>query len=243
MMKRTVTAAISAALILTGCSTATTGEPASAPKTSTSTVSTTTTTTTVARQLPGLRTDAPAPTITITITPASDSAVDIVIEQAVSDASGYWSGAAIEFFPPEGLQPYPAAPASGDKCLVKLDVIRACGYEIVWEKPEIEGLYDVSGELGTMVMFAHEVGHFVQNAQPDRAANLSERGADCLAGVYAQSIIDDRSQRFTGSYTDITTAARFAFAYNDDPATVDDRLDALRKGIAHDADFCLSKYP
>lgn len=240
--------ALALALSLTGCSNETDGAPTAAPRTSTSTsttsAATTTTTMTTAVQQAGLRTDAPSPTITVN--PVSGSRVDEVIEQTVSDADGFWAGSETRFFPPKGLQSL-SAPDTSTTCRAKLHVIRACGYDIIWEAPEMSGLHDASGDLGVMVMFAHEVGHFVQNSQPVRPDDLSERGADCLAGVYAQSVANGSSKRFAGSRAEIESAAEAAFRFGETPDTPPTeraayRVVALQAGLDHTAGYCLEQY-
>lgn len=242
----TVALALALAVTLTGCNSETGGTPAAAPPTSTTASSTTTTTsrsatttTTPAAQAPGLRTDAIAPTVTIIET--EPGAVNEVAKQALSDVIGYWQNSGLTFTPPQRLEAMDG-PVDGSSCMSKLSVARRCDNGIGWETADLATIQSAAGDLGVLTILAHEVGHEVQS---DNHQRDSERGADCLAGVYLQTVANGSSKRFVGTRSDIESAASTTFDLfkGAETAPTSDRMEALQAGLDSSASHCFIFYP
>lgn len=233
MMKRTLTATITAALVLTGCTGTVAGsavrDPHAAPTTATSTAA--------ATVEPGLRENAASPTVSVIET--APGAVNAVAAQAFSDVIDFWESTDPRFSAPQRLEAMPG-PLSGSSCMSDLEVAKRCENGIGWETTDLTAIHDAAGDLGVLTVVAHELGHEVQD---DNQVRLSERGADCLAGVYLGRVVSDGSTLFAGSQEDVIAASRLAFStFPPTDTTVEDRLTALRNGLARSMDFCLVKY-
>lgn len=67
---------------------------------------------------------------------------------------------------------------------------------------------DTGGDMGPVVVLAHEYGHAIQHmaglvkAQSVASATVAEQQADCFAGVYMRWVADGKSPRFTLSTGD-----------------------------------------
>jgi predicted metalloprotease len=104
----------------------------------------------------------------------------------------------------------------------------------------MEQINTAGGALAVADVMAHEMGHQIQASLN---SPVSERGADCLAGVYFASIANGASPRFVGSVDDVRRAAEAAFAVGGEgPAIANSRVAALNTGLTGTADTCLAVY-
>ena len=187
----------------------------------------------------GLRSDSPPPTVSVNVQALSP--VNFIAEQAASDVEDFWAftGLPGRYSPPMGYLALPA-PIPDDVCLNQLQIARFCSSEIAWDVPEMEQINNAGGALAVADVLAHEMGHQIQTTL---VAPISERGADCLAGVYLASVVNGTSPRFMGNATDVRNAAASAFAIGGArPDVVDSRLAALDAGLVGTVDVCLAAY-
>jgi hypothetical protein len=187
----------------------------------------------------GLRPDAPPPTVNVNV--QAFSPVNFIAEQVASDVEGFWSvtGLPGRYFPPTGYAALPA-PIPSDVCLQNLRIARFCSGEVAWDVPEMEQINTAGGALAVADVMAHEMGHQIQASLN---SPVSERGADCLAGVYLASVASGASPRFMGSVEDVQRAAEAAFAVGGEgPEVANSRVAALNTGLMGTADNCLAVY-
>ena len=187
----------------------------------------------------GLRPDAPPPTVNVDV--QASSPVNFIAEQVASDVEGFWfvTGLPGRYFPPTGYAALPA-PIPSDVCLTNLRIARFCSGEVAWDVPEMEQINTAGGALAVANVMAHEMGHQIQASLN---SPVSERGADCLAGVYLASVANGASPRFMGSVDDVRRAAEAAFAVGGEGAEVaNSRVAALDAGLMGTADTCLAAY-
>ena len=187
----------------------------------------------------GLRPDAPPPTINVNV--QAFSPVNFIAEQAASDVEGFWSvtGLPGEYLPPTGYAALPA-PIPSDVCLTNLHIARFCSGEIAWDVPGMEQINTAGGALAVANVMAHEMGHQIQASLN---SPVSERGADCLAGVYLASVASGASSRFVGGIEDVRNSAVAAFATGrGGPEVADSRMAAFNAGLMETVDACLATY-
>jgi predicted metalloprotease len=164
----------------------------------------------------GLRPDAKEPTREVEGTDGGDH--DELSRQAISDIEEYWAGTYDEVFddtftPVEALYSWDA---NG------FDEIIFCGFDtfalvnagfctddktIGWDRGElIPALRDEYGDMGVVMMLAHEYGHAVQMqaglVEDDTPTLVSEQQADCFSGAYMRWVAEENSPRFTLSTAD-----------------------------------------
>ncbi|ORB65478.1 neutral zinc metallopeptidase [Mycolicibacterium tusciae] len=75
-------------------------------------------------------------------------------------------------------------------------------HTIGWDRGEfLPALQEAHGDMGLTMMLAHEYGHAIQYqsgmADDDTETLVAEQQADCLAGAYMRWVAEDRSPRFT----------------------------------------------
>jgi hypothetical protein len=187
----------------------------------------------------GLRPDSPPPTVGVNV--QAPSPVNFIAEQAASDVEAFWTftGLPGRYSPPAGYVALPA-PLPDDVCLKQLQIARFCSSEIAWDVPEMEQINNAGGALAVADVLAHEMGHQIQTTL---IAPISERGADCLSGVYLASVVNGTSPRFMGNVVDVRNSAAAAFAVGGaGPDVVDSRLAALDTGLGGTVDVCLAVY-
>ncbi len=226
------------AVILTGCSTETPGAPTADPQAS------------AEFRAPGVWPLADDPDLDVEgDTSASASRV---AELAVEDTTAFWTKADSPFSPPVALAALDGPdPTRG--CLDELEVAVVCtSSALAWNTSALKEIQEVAGDLGIVVVIAHEMGHVVQQSS---RRETREREADCLGGVYLRSVIDQTQdpRRFTATKDDVTTAAAktnewAAAHFPGDPATagttLTERSDALALGLdsSSSATTCQTKY-
>ena len=187
----------------------------------------------------GLRPDSPPPTVNANVQALSP--VNFIAEQAASDVEGFWAftGLPGRYVPPTGYVALPA-PVPDDVCLKQLQIARFCSSQIAWDVPEMEQIDYAGGALAVADVLAHEMGHQIQTTMN---SPISERGADCLSGVYLGSVVNGTSPRFVGNTADVRNAAASAYAIGGaGPDVVDSRLAALDAGLGGTVDSCLAVY-
>jgi len=164
----------------------------------------------------GLRPDAEAPTREVEGTDGGDD--DELSRQAISDIEDYWESAFGEISD-DAFRPVAALyswDANG------FDEVFFCGFNtfalvnagfctddetIGWDRgeliPTLRGEY---GDMGVVMMLAHEYGHAVQGqaglVDDDTPTLVSEQQADCFSGAYMRWVAEDNSPRFTLSTAD-----------------------------------------
>lgn len=187
----------------------------------------------------GLRPGAPPPAVNVNV--QAFSPVNVIAAQSASDVEGFWSvtGLPGRYFPPTGYAAL-AAPVPSDVCLSNLHIARFCSGQVAWDVPDMEQINNAGGALAVANVMAHEMGHQIQITLN---APLSERGADCLAGVYLDSVATGASPRFIGSIGDVQNSAVAAFALGrGGPDVASSRLAAFNTGFSGTADTCLAQY-
>ncbi|WP_166905695.1 neutral zinc metallopeptidase [Mycobacterium sp. DL440] len=163
----------------------------------------------------GLRPDAEEPSRTVKNTDGGKS--DNLAASAVSDLEEFWSEAYSEAFDGE-FQPV--------RSLISWDAEgfdgRFCGMEtyglvnaafckpdrtIGWDRGVlIPGLRRQNGDMGAVMVLAHEYGHAIQQqaglVNRKTPTLVAEQQADCLAGTYMRWVAQGDSPRFTLSTAD-----------------------------------------
>ncbi|KUH67585.1 peptidase [Mycolicibacterium novocastrense] len=198
--------ALSAVLVVTGCTTTLRGEPVSVfndpfrvagmPATDGPT---------------GLRPDARGPARVVLGTDGSDS--DELARQAISDIEEFWEGAygtAFDgrFEPVDRVYSWDANGFdSTGFCDTDTYGLVNAGYcttdnTIGWDRGELlPSLRQEFGDMGVTMVLAHEYGHAVQRqaglVDDETPTLVSEQQADCLAGAYMRWVAEDNSPRFT----------------------------------------------
>ncbi|MCA4756474.1 neutral zinc metallopeptidase [Mycolicibacterium fortuitum] len=163
----------------------------------------------------GLRPDAEKPSRKVSKTDGGK--IDNLAASAVSDLEEYWSAAYSEAFDGE-FQPV--------RALISWDAEsfdgRFCGMEtyglvnaafckpdrtIGWDRGVLmPGLRRQNGDMGAVMVLAHEYGHAIQQQAGlvDRKTStlVAEQQADCLAGTYMRWVAQGDSPRFSLSTAD-----------------------------------------
>lgn len=227
--------------LLSGCSSVTSGVPVASP-TDLATMTTAPTSTVSVAVEPGYRPNAAGSSITVeerSVGPVND-----VAALAISDAQAYWTLHDDHYLPRHVFIALPG-PDPSNECLKKLDIARACTEGIAWETPEMQHVYDASGVLGVVTILAHEVGHHVELSRFPDESDLNENVADCMAGVYFQSVIEGTSPRFIGTRDEVDSAAQRAFEAIRGPGNrpTSTRMEVFHAGLdGGTSDTCISEY-
>jgi predicted metalloprotease len=159
----------------------------------------------------GMRPDPAAPTRDVFGT--DDGDMDELGRQAISDIEEFWEATYGEHFdgtftPVEELISWDAngfedVEFCGD---FTYGIVNA-GYclddhTIGWDRGELlPALQAAHGDMGVTMVLAHEYGHAIQYqsgmSDEDTETLVSEQQADCLAGAYMRWVAEDNSPRFT----------------------------------------------
>ena len=215
----------------------------------------------------GLRDDAAAPSRDVLGTDGGE--IDELARQAVSDVEEFWEGAYGEVFdgeftPVEELISWDANGFDGVFCKTDTYGIENAAFcypeeTIGWDRGEfLPELRDANGDMGVVMVLAHEYGHAVQRKSGLTRKNtptlVSEQQADCFAGAYMRWVAEDNSPRFTlntGEGLNGVLAAVIAFrdpllSEGDPEAGVDEhgsafeRLSAFQFGFTDGPSACAS---
>ncbi len=163
----------------------------------------------------GLRPDAQPPSREVTDTDGGD--IDNLAASAISDIEDYWGEAYSQTFgegftPVNDLISWDADSYDGRFCDQYTYGLINAGFcledqTIGWDRGVLmPALLDANGEMGVVMVLAHEYGHAIQ-----RQAGLVSRGtqtlvaeqqADCLSGAYMRWVAEGNSSRFTLSTGD-----------------------------------------
>ncbi len=158
----------------------------------------------------GLRANAEGPTRDIEGT--DGGGIDELAGSAVSDIEQYWESAYPETFD-EGFTPVKALISwdsdgfDGTFCEENTYGLVNAAYcysdkTIGWDRGELlPGLRRAHGDMGVVMVLAHEYGHAVARAAGLSGENtptlVSEQQADCLGGAYMRWVAEDNSPRYT----------------------------------------------
>jgi predicted metalloprotease len=214
----------------------------------------------------GPRPDAPAPTRAAAN--SDNGPVDTLALSAIDDLEQFWSehwdGALGGTYTPVAeLVSYDAAdPASPRVCgnnLYELSNAFYCfdGDVMAWDRGEfIPGAAEYFGEMGVVGVMAHEFGHAVQSkahlVEKSTPVLVKEQQADCFAGVYLHWVAAGKSPRFALSTGDGLNHVLAGAIYIRDPLMTQeeailtgdahgsalDRISAFQIGFSGNADQC-----
>lgn len=101
-------------------------------------------------------------------------------------------------------------------------------HTIGWDRGELlPALQRAHGDMGVALVLAHEYGHAVQYqsgmADDDTPTLVSEQQADCLAGAYMRWVAEDNSPRFTLSTADgLNNVLAAVIGFRDPLLNIDD---------------------
>jgi len=210
----------------------------------------------------------------------SHSPVDTQVKNALSDVTGFWkktfptiaSGNAFpplegKFYSVDGLKVAKTHKAPADvadeDCLSKepafvIDNAAYCTLDdsVVWDPSPQHLLGILSGLYGNALValvFAHEIGHAVQNrlgiVDSQTTTIDAESQADCAAGAFAAYALAGHAEHFPMTQSVLTEALDGYLLIRDStPSSPDDishgdgfdRLSAVQDGIAKGASYCFS---
>mgnify|MGYP000961055828 CR=1 FL=1 len=164
----------------------------------------------------GLRDDAAAPTRVVQGTDGGD--IDELARQAISDIEDFWGAVYRDHFDGEfkRVRALISWDANGfdatEFCDLDTYQLVNAGFcksnnTIGWDRSEmLPDVADEFGEMGVVMILAHEYGHAVllQSGQGAKSTPtlVSEQRADCLAGTYLRWIAEGNSERFTVNTSD-----------------------------------------
>lgn len=228
-------ALISTAILVAGCGAQTDGTPKADPAAS------------AEFRAPGVWPLADDPDVSVD--EKADADVNRVAALAVEDTSEFWEHTDSAFRAPTRIVAR-SAPDPSSSCYADLDIARVCtGGGLGWNTASLTQLRDDVGDLGVLVVIAHEMGHHVQMSNGQKN---SEREADCLAGVYLKSVVErtQEPQRFTATKQDVLDAANATFEWSaqtfpsdvENGDTLNDRGAALLFGYSADQTKCRALY-
>ncbi|CRZ13190.1 neutral zinc metallopeptidase [Mycolicibacterium neworleansense] len=163
----------------------------------------------------GLRPDAEKPSREVDDTDGGKS--DNLAASAVSDLEDFWSSAYSqafdgEFQPVRALISWDAESFDGEFCgMETYGLVNAAFCKpdrtIGWDRGVlIPGLRRQNGDMGAVMVLAHEYGHAIQQQagliSRSTPTLVAEQQADCLAGSYMRWVAEGDSPRFTLSTAD-----------------------------------------
>lgn len=185
----------------------------------------------------GLRPDAKAESREVTDTDGGE--VDKLAGQSISDLEEFWKFAYPDTFdgdltPVAELYSWDSNDYSGTFCQESTDGLVNAGYcdrdnTIGWDRavlmPSLRNSY---GDMAITMVLAHEYGHALQKQatlNPKGVPTLvAEQQADCLAGVYMRWVAEGKSPRFTLSTGDgLNNLLAAMISFRDPLLTEDDR--------------------
>ncbi|SLH66644.1 lipoprotein peptidase [Mycobacteroides abscessus subsp. abscessus] len=246
MNRTTAALCLFSALTLTSCATAISGVPIS-PLDDPASIGGVEVTATES----GLRPDAPAPSVQVHGT--DGGRIDRLAASAVEDVEGYWS----EHVLPGGAAYQPAREVTSWDS--RSGAIEFCDTEVTgpnagycipdrtvgWDRAMLGVLAEHTGDLGAVLVIAHELGHAV-DAQTQRfrpETIVGEQRADCYAGAYMAWVASGESPRFTVSPEGLDLVLEALPVVADAPDGGDhgsstERLWAFQTGFMRGADAC-----
>lgn len=185
----------------------------------------------------------------VSVDEKADADVNRVAALAVEDTSEFWEYTDGAFRAPTRIVAR-SAPDPSSSCYADLDIARVCtGGGLGWNTASLTQLRDDVGDLGVLVVIAHEMGHHVQMSNGQKN---SEREADCLAGMYLKSVVErtQEPRRFTATKQAVLDAADDTFAWSarafpsdvENGDTPSDRGAALVFGYSADQTKCRALY-
>ncbi|KWX57298.1 peptidase [Mycobacterium sp. NAZ190054] len=140
------------------------------------------------------------------------SAIDELAASAISDIEDYWATAYEETFgerfrPVAELISWDANGFDGEFCGEDTYGLVNAGYcytdrTIGWDRGELlPGLQRAHGDMGVVMVLAHEYGHAVSRlsglAKKNTPTLVAEQQSDCFSGAYMRWVAEDSSPRFT----------------------------------------------
>ena len=168
-----------------------------------------------------------------------DGDMDELGRQAISDIEEFWEGTYGESFDGEfrPVKKLISWDANGfddtEFCGESTYGIVNAGYcldnhTIGWDRGELlPALQDAHGDMGVAMVLAHEYGHAVQYqsgmADDDTETLVAEQQSDCLAGAYMRWVAEDNSPRFTLSTADgLNNVLAAVIGFRDPLLNIDD---------------------
>lgn len=244
------TAALAAflTLTLTSCATAISGVPSS-PLDDPSRIGGVLVTATES----GMRHDAPAPTVQVLGT--DGGAIDRLAALAVEDVEEFWSQVVLPgnaaYSPVEQVTSWDSRTGAGVTVCQRAATVNAafCGDDrsIGWDRGHLMPvLVDGMGDMGAVLVIAHEVGHAVdaQTRRDNPETIVREQRADCYSGAYMSWVASGESPRFQVSPEGLDLMLEALPVVSDAPEQDGDhgssteRLWAFQTGFMRGADAC-----
>lgn len=198
----------------------------------------------------GLRSDATGPARVVEDTDGGPD--DELMRQAISDIEEFWGGTFHDAFkgsfaPVEKLVSWDSGGYGGTFCdedTVGLVNAAFCRLDktIGWDRGElIPALRAGFGDMGAVMVMAHEYGHAVQKlaklVNKNTPTLVSEQQADCFAGVYMRWVAEGSSKRFTLSTADGLNNVLAAMLSFRDPLLTADEYEYEGHGDEHGSAF------
>ena len=230
----------------------------------------------------GMPTTGTAPNAALSVVGDTGNAIDTTIKNALSDVFAFWSA---NFPDVSGGKSFPSlkgglysvdgldvlrtgqisGPAAKEGCLQRdataiIDNAFYCNIDdsVVWDRSQghlLATLYGKYGPLAMAMVFAHEMGHAIQN----RLSVFSNAGlqsiqiesqADCAAGAFLASVVKGEAAHFRATSAQLDETLN-GYLQVRDPTPVStsgishgngfDRLSAVADGLAHGPTFCYSR--
>lgn len=245
---KTAACALFSALTLTSCATAITGVPIS-PLTDPARIGGVLVTAVES----GLRPDAPRPTVEVFGT--DHGAIDRLGAAAVSDVEDFWSGQVLPgnaaYVPVTSVTSWDARSGAGVTVCKREPTPNAafCGDDrsIGWDRGHLMPvLVSGMGDLGAVLVLAHEVGHALdaQTRRDNPETLVREQRADCYSGAYMSWVAEGNSPRFQVSSEGLDLMLEALPVVADSPEQDGDhgnaveRLWAFQTGFMRGADAC-----
>lgn len=247
MKTKTAACALFSAITLTSCATAISGVPIS-PLTDPARIGGIT----IAAVDSGMRPDATAPTVQVAGT--DHGAIDRLGAAAVEDVENYWSGVVLPggaaYQPVEQVTSWDSRSGAGVTVCKRAATPNAafCGDDrsIGWDRGHLMPvLVSGMGDMGAVLVLAHEVGHAVdaQTRLDQPETIVREQRADCLAGAYMAWVASGESPRFQVDSSGLDLMLEALPVVADSPDGGDhgnavERLWAFQTGFVSGADAC-----
>lgn len=200
----------------------------------------------------GMRPDAPSPSVTVLGT--DGGAIDRLAATAVEDVENYWSQAVLlgnaAYTPVSEVTSWDSRTGAGVTVCKRDPTPNAafCGGEnsIGWDRGHLMPvLVSGMGDLGAVLVLAHEVGHAVDaQTRLDRPETLvREQRADCYSGAYMSWVASGESPRFQVDSSGLDLMLEALPVVADSPDGGDhgnsvERLWAFQRGFVSGADAC-----
>lgn len=207
---------------------------------------------TIAAVESGMRPNAPAPTVQVAGT--DHGAIDRLGAAAVEDVENYWSGVVLPggaaYQPVEQVTSWDSRSGAGVTVCKRAATPNAafCGDDrsIGWDRGHLMPvLVSGMGDMGAVLVLAHEVGHAVdaQTRLDQPETIVREQRADCLAGAYMAWVASGESPRFQVDSSGLDLMLEALPVVADSPDGGDhgnavERLWAFQTGFVSGADAC-----